>query len=97
MVIKNLVMEAGSKRRVKCKNVAQVEHTEIDDCLAEVDNANRRIKGDSFETEFGKSEGRTGGRKTVPFILSMFHLRDYLNIHIYPASRINTENFYLFI
>lgn len=74
-----------------------MEQTETDDCLAEVDNANRRMKGDSFENKFGKSEGRPGGKKTIPFILSMFHLRDYLNIQIYPASRINIENFYLCI
>lgn len=64
-------MEAGSKRRVNCKNVAHVEHTEIDDCLAGVDNANRIIKGDSSETEFGKSEGRTGGKKKNSSIYSI--------------------------
>lgn len=33
-----------------------------DDCLAEVDQANRRIKGNAYETELGKSEGRIGSK-----------------------------------
>lgn len=42
--------------------ILPAEIDRIDDCLVEVDQANRRIKGDACDTEFGKSEGRIGSK-----------------------------------
>lgn len=42
------------------QNIAQGEQTGSNDCLHNVDKANRRIKGEPYGTEAGKSEGRIG-------------------------------------